>query len=108
MLTNSSQTNLLSSPLPLSLVHLHLDLTGPPTRVDLDLTDTEFVILHGISYRVYTPVSIILAYFTIFPYVVGALSINIDIWKHACNMHQHVLNMCLACDSSSYPVELVM
>ena len=38
MVTNSSQTNLLFSPLPLSFVRLRLDLTGPPTRVDPDLT----------------------------------------------------------------------
>jgi len=36
--TNSSRTNSLSSPLPLSFVHFRLDLTGPPTRVDPDLT----------------------------------------------------------------------
>jgi len=81
-LTNSGQTNLLSSPLPLSFVHLHPDLTGPPTRVDLDLTDTEFVILHWISYRVYIPVSIILAYFTIFPYVTASIS--------QCSYQKHV------------------
>jgi len=35
---NSGQTNFLSSPLPLSSVRFHLDLTRPPTRVDPDLT----------------------------------------------------------------------
>ena len=39
--TNSGWTNLLSSPLPLSFVHLRLDLTGPPTGVDLDLTRSD-------------------------------------------------------------------
>jgi len=38
--TNSGQTNLLSSPLPPSFICLHLDLTGPLTRVDPDLTPT--------------------------------------------------------------------
>jgi len=44
VVTNSSWTNLLSSPLPSSFICLHPDLTRPPTRVDPDLTISRIII----------------------------------------------------------------
>jgi len=49
MVTNSSRTNLLSSPLPSPFVRLRPDLTGPPTGVDPDLTATLTLLVGWLS-----------------------------------------------------------